>query len=224
MDSKKIFIDTDTEISFILEDILKSENDRVCLVVPDRASIFNSIATLKLMKRVIDKSNKLLVLVTLDPLGAKLAQKVGIKTLSRIGELNEDIWQEVQKSKLDLIKNKSKVFTPLSNGNFTNTDNKKENEVFQNDTHVDSHIENVDITNPELNKVFVNIELDEIETSNKEIISPDISFNLDNLNENTLNEPELENFSAINSKEILFFKGIDVLENGLKNEKNYNKA
>lgn len=110
MDSTKIFIDTDTEVTFILEKILESKNDRVCLVVPDRASIFNSISTLKLIKRVIDKSDKLLILVTLDDAGKGLASKVGIKCVSRVGELHEELWEEVQRNKFQLMKKSNSNF------------------------------------------------------------------------------------------------------------------
>lgn len=104
MDSTKVFIDTDTEVTFILEKILKSKHDRVCLVVPDRAAIFNSISTLKLIKRIVDKSSKLLVMVTLDESGANLARRVGIITVPRVGDVNEDVWEKVQREKFEYIK------------------------------------------------------------------------------------------------------------------------
>lgn len=111
MDSSKIFIDTDNEITFILERILGAKTERVCLVVPDRASIFTSISSLKLIKRVVDKSNKLLILVTLDQHGAELARRVGFSVVSRIGDINEDLWEKLQKDKFEIIKkNSNKVF------------------------------------------------------------------------------------------------------------------
>ncbi len=111
MDSAKIFIDTDNEITFIIEKILNAKSERVCLVVPDRASIFTSISTLKLLKRVIDKSNKLLILVTLDDNGVKLAQKVGFVVVKRLGEVNDELWEKVQKQKFELLKkNQSRIY------------------------------------------------------------------------------------------------------------------
>lgn len=104
MDSSKIFIDTDNEITFILEKILNAKSDRVSLIIPDRASLFSSITALKLIKRVIDKSNKLLVLVTLDDQGAELARKADLLVVSRVGEINEDIWEKAQKEKFKAIK------------------------------------------------------------------------------------------------------------------------
>jgi len=111
MDSAKIFIDTDNEITFILEKILASKLEKVCLVVPDRAAIFTSISGLKLIKRIVDKSNKLLVVVTLDENGASLTKRAGLSVVSRVGEINDELWEQIRKSKFDVIKkDKKKVF------------------------------------------------------------------------------------------------------------------
>jgi hypothetical protein len=108
MDSAKVFIDTDNEITFILEKILSSKSEKVCLVVPDRAAIFTSISGLKLIKRMLDKSGKLLVLVTLDPNGADLSKKAGLFVVSRVGEITEELWEQVNKSKFEAIKKDTK--------------------------------------------------------------------------------------------------------------------
>jgi hypothetical protein len=104
MDNTKIFIDTDTEITFIIEKILNARTEKVTVVVPDRASVLTSITGLKLIKRVVDKSNKLLVLVTLDEQGADLARKAGLFVVSRVGEINENVWEILQRAKFDIIK------------------------------------------------------------------------------------------------------------------------
>ncbi|MFW5719742.1 MAG: hypothetical protein ACOCXT_01800 [Candidatus Dojkabacteria bacterium] len=104
MDSSKVFIDTDNEITSILEKILEAKTERVTLVIPDRASLLTSITTLKILKRVVDKSDKLLVLVTLDDAGAQLAQEADLIVVSRIGEITEEIWDEAQRKKFDVIK------------------------------------------------------------------------------------------------------------------------
>lgn len=104
MDSTKVFIDTDNEITFILEKILSAKSDRVSLVIPDRASIFSSVTGLKLIKRVVDKSNKLLILVTLDEQGAELSQNAGLLVVSRVGEITESIWEKALKLKFEIRK------------------------------------------------------------------------------------------------------------------------
>jgi hypothetical protein len=111
MDSAKVFIDTDNEITFILEKILTAKSDKVCLVVPDRASLFTSISGLKLIKRIVDNSSKLLIMVTLDENGSELAKKSGLKVVSRVGEITDSLWEEVQKFKFEFVKkNKNRVY------------------------------------------------------------------------------------------------------------------
>jgi hypothetical protein len=108
MDSVKIFIDTDTEITFILEKVAEARSDRVCLVIPDRAAVMSSIVGLRLIKHIIDKSNKLLVLVTFDELGAELARKAGLIVVSRVGEVHEGVWEQAQRDKFAFKKKNSK--------------------------------------------------------------------------------------------------------------------
>ena len=104
MDSTKIFIDTDNEITFVIEKVLSSRTEKVILVIPDRASLLSSITGLKLIRRVLDKSNKLLIVVTLDEMGAQLCKKAGLCVVSRVGEITEDLWEKVSKAKFEAIK------------------------------------------------------------------------------------------------------------------------
>jgi hypothetical protein len=104
MDSTKVFIDTDNEITFILEKILSAKSEKVSLVIPDRASVFSSVTGLKLIRRVVDKSNKLLVLVTLDEQGAELSRNAGLLVVSRVGEINDAIWEKALKDKFQVKK------------------------------------------------------------------------------------------------------------------------
>lgn len=109
MDSSKVFIDTDAEITFIIEKILASKSEKVLLVVPDRAALLTSITGLKILKAVIDKSNKLLILVTLDLAGAELAKRAEVTVVSRIGEVNDQLWEKVQAEKFELMKKSSRT-------------------------------------------------------------------------------------------------------------------
>lgn len=108
MEDYKIFIDTDSEITFILERILKSKHERNVLVIPDRSSFLSSRTNLKILKKIIDKSNKLVMLVTLDDFGAKLARLANFTVLSRVGEITESHWELIQKNKFENLKSKSK--------------------------------------------------------------------------------------------------------------------
>lgn len=142
MDNFKIFIDTDTEITFILEKILRNTHERIVLIVPDRSSFLSSITNLRIVKKIIDKSNKLLLIVTLDTFGSKLAQQAGFHVVSRVGEVDENDWNIVQKAKFDKLKStkkkgkKSKIDLNLDvgeNGESLITFLKKETELTKNE-------------------------------------------------------------------------------------------
>jgi hypothetical protein len=120
MDSHKIFIDTDTEITFIIEKILEAKHDRVVIVVPDRASFLSSLINLKIVKRVVEKSKKLLIVVTMDEPCADLGRSAGLHVIPRIGEITEKDWDVVQKNKFDSIKkNHHPRFTEQDTSNET---------------------------------------------------------------------------------------------------------
>lgn len=98
MDSK-IFIDTDEEITFIVEKIKLAPNTNVVLIAPDRASIFITSASLKLLQRAIEQLDKRVILVTMDESGRKMADGIGIQTVHRVREVTPELWEEVKKAK-----------------------------------------------------------------------------------------------------------------------------
>lgn len=73
-----IYLDVDDEITGIIEKIQTSSGKIVCLVLPKRASVFQSIVNMKLLKRTATSSKKNLVLVTSDQGILPLAGAVGL--------------------------------------------------------------------------------------------------------------------------------------------------
>lgn len=178
MDSTKIFIDTDNEITFILEKIIYAKDERVCLVIPDRSSIFNSVPTLKLLKRVIDKSDKLVVIVTLDPNGYRLAQKVGFVVVSRIGEINNTIWEEVQKKKFEAIKqyNSRTYYIPSAIEEVVAKPNEKEKDEGQKPKLSLKDLINNDLEKRDQEQKNLSEEENDITEVNKEVTDTNIVF------------------------------------------------
>ena len=105
----KIFINTDDEIAFIAEKIKLAKEDRIALVVPDKALIFSSLPSLKLLKRLVDKYKKKLVLVTMDDSGRKLTEAAKISTVGRITELNADIWKNMDMDETTPVHHEEKL-------------------------------------------------------------------------------------------------------------------
>jgi hypothetical protein len=63
-DKDTIYIDIDDEITGIIDKVKNSKSKVVALVLPKRASVFQSIVNMKLLRRAADASNKNLVLIT----------------------------------------------------------------------------------------------------------------------------------------------------------------
>lgn len=84
-DKDTIYIDIDDEITGIIDKLKGSNGKIVALVLPKRASVFQSIVNMKLLKRAADESKKHLVLITTEAGLMPLAGMAGVhvaKTLN----------------------------------------------------------------------------------------------------------------------------------------------
>jgi hypothetical protein len=89
-DKDTIYIDIDDEITGIIDKLKVSEGKVVALVLPKRASVFQSIVNMKLLKRAADSSKKNLVLITNEAGLMPLAGAAGVhvaKTLTSKPEI-----------------------------------------------------------------------------------------------------------------------------------------
>ncbi|MDB5170588.1 MAG: hypothetical protein JWO35_282 [Candidatus Saccharibacteria bacterium] len=84
-DKDTIYIDIDDEITGIIDKLKSSNGKIVALVLPKRASVFQSIVNMKLLKRAADEAKKHLVLITSEAGLLPLAGLAGVhvaKTLT----------------------------------------------------------------------------------------------------------------------------------------------
>ena len=90
-DSKDtIYIDVDDEITSVIDKLQSSSNKIVALVLPKRATVFQSIVNMKLLKRTAKNEKKSVVLITSETALLPLAGAVGIhvaKTLQSKPEI-----------------------------------------------------------------------------------------------------------------------------------------
>src|SRR4051812_4475882 len=89
-DKDTIYIDIDDEITGIIDKLQGSDSKVVALVLPKRATVFQSIVNMKLLKRAADSGNKNLVLITSEAGLLPLAGAAGIhvaKTLTSKPEI-----------------------------------------------------------------------------------------------------------------------------------------
>lgn len=77
-DKDTVYVDIDDEITGIIDKVQSSEGKVVALVLPKRASAFQSIVNMKLLKRAADNSQKHLVLITTEAGLLPLAGASGI--------------------------------------------------------------------------------------------------------------------------------------------------
>ena len=85
-----IYIDIDDEITGIIDKLKSSDSKLVALVLPKRATVFQSIVNMKLIKRAADASGKNLVLITSEAGLMPLAGAAGVfvaKTLNSKPEI-----------------------------------------------------------------------------------------------------------------------------------------
>ncbi|MEO6513076.1 MAG: hypothetical protein ABIR37_00155 [Candidatus Saccharimonadales bacterium] len=73
-----VYIDVDDEITTIIDKLRSSPHKIVALVLPKRASVFQSIVNMKLLKRSAEAANKHVVLITSEAALMPLAGAVGL--------------------------------------------------------------------------------------------------------------------------------------------------
>lgn len=73
-----IYIDVDDEITAVIDKIQNSSKKIIALVLPKRATVFQSIVNMKLLKRIAEKEQKNLVLITSESALMPLAGAVGL--------------------------------------------------------------------------------------------------------------------------------------------------
>lgn len=76
------YIDSDEEISSVIERLRKSLAAENFFVLPKRALVLQSIVNLKLLRREADKMKKSVVIVTQDELSANMATRAGLPVRS----------------------------------------------------------------------------------------------------------------------------------------------
>lgn len=89
-DKDTIYVDIDDEITGIIDKVRASDGKVVALVLPKRATVFQSIVNMKLLKRAADSSKKNLVLITSEAGLLPLAGAAGVhvaKTLNSKPEI-----------------------------------------------------------------------------------------------------------------------------------------
>ena len=75
-----IYIDVEDEITAVIDKVVSSKHKIVAVVLPKRASVFQSIVNMKLLQKAAKNARKNLVLVTSDKAILSIAGTVGMFT------------------------------------------------------------------------------------------------------------------------------------------------
>ena len=83
---KVIYAEIDDEVTAIFDKLKVISGKHIYIVVPQRAILFQSIVNLKILKRKAEDGDKKIYLITNDPNGVHLAQKIGIPVYDKADE------------------------------------------------------------------------------------------------------------------------------------------
>lgn len=81
---KVLFIEIDDEITGIYDKLKKYKMKNIYIVVPKRATLFQSIVNLRILKRKAEELNKNVYVITNDFNGAQLAQRAGFTVFDKL--------------------------------------------------------------------------------------------------------------------------------------------
>lgn len=99
MTTAKIFIDPNEDIVFTYAKIINADSQYVILLVPAGSNISNSQVSLKLLSRMLQKTDKLVALVVEDELSMRFASKANLVAVAKVSDVNSDTWFDIQKTK-----------------------------------------------------------------------------------------------------------------------------
>lgn len=104
------YLETNEEVTTIIERIRSSDQQELALVAPAGALLLQSIVNLKLIKREAEKLDRTLFLVTTDKIGRNLASQVGLTVYERIEKGRVRGKTETDKpERIDFSKNNEEV-------------------------------------------------------------------------------------------------------------------
>lgn len=88
---KIIYLESDEEITSVIDRLKSSRSNSVALIVPRGASVVSGVVNLKLLRREADKLRKNVALVTTDKTAKKLASNVGFAVFDNLDEAIENM-------------------------------------------------------------------------------------------------------------------------------------
>lgn len=95
---KKIYLETDEEITSVIDKLKNVEEKEVSLVFPKESGLLQSIINLKLLKRQAESMGKNIAVITADRVGRNLAERVGLPVSDHVGSRKEHLPKKIAES------------------------------------------------------------------------------------------------------------------------------
>jgi|GEM_PF-3847956 len=105
MSSSKVFVSPTEDVVFACDKVSKAPSEQVILTIPEGAHIGSSQVSLKLLARMLFKSNKLVVIVNEDDTTAAYATRAGLISVKKIADISPEMWDKAD----DLKRKHNKV-------------------------------------------------------------------------------------------------------------------
>ncbi len=95
----KIFAEGDDDVVKIYDRILRADTSKVVLVVPARSELTVSLVSMKLLSRMILKTEKIVIIISENDLAVKLARKADLHLLTKVSDIAKDDWDTAKNLK-----------------------------------------------------------------------------------------------------------------------------
>ena len=98
MERIPIYLESDDEITSVVDKLKNAEGNSLDLVIPKEAIMLQSVINLKLLKRQAESLGKEITIVTTDKVGQKLASQIGIPVVAKEGQEPKEVnMSEIEK-------------------------------------------------------------------------------------------------------------------------------
>lgn len=103
MSVTKVFIEPNEDVVFACHKIATAGSRKVILVIPAAANVVSSKVSMKLLSRMLARTDKLVAVVTEDELGLKYAAASALAAVGKISDVTTEVWEQANTFKQELI-------------------------------------------------------------------------------------------------------------------------
>jgi len=103
MSASKIYIDPTEDVVFACAKIAAADARKVIVVIPTGANIISSQVSLKLVSRMLSRTDKIIILVMEDELGKKYAHRALLVSVAKVSDILPETWDLANQAKQSYV-------------------------------------------------------------------------------------------------------------------------